>query len=86
MPRLRNDEERIIRLWKSIDFPGSFGNSKDFRRELKKHANINISQRALDDIIHKDLVYQMSHIKRQRNSKSRKVTSTGVTIQVKKSS
>ena len=82
MPSLRNQESKIKRLWKSIDFPGSFGNTHTFRKELKKHANIDISQRALDDIIHNDHVYQMSHIKRHLKAKSRRVTSSGVTIQV----
>ena len=84
MPRLRNQEAKILKLWKSISFPGAFSNSLSFCKELKKHANIDISQKALDELIHKDLVYQMSHIKPYLKSKTRKVASSDVTIQVGK--
>ena len=77
----RAEVRKIIRLWKTISFPGSFSNPVKFRRALQDHApEINVSLGELKNILNNDLSRQMQSVK-PRNPKMRHVTSDGVTIQ-----
>ena len=69
--RVRGDEKRILRLWNSPSFPGSFTSARRFKEELKKHAGIEIGQKMLENILNKDLAYQMSRTRVKNPHKKR---------------
>ena len=78
MVRTRNRKKRILKLWQSIDFPGSFGGTKAFLRELRKVPELSdVSQKEVDDAVHANLVYQMHRLHRYRKDQARPMTSWG---------
>ena len=80
MTRSRVEIKKILRLYKTLAFPGSFSTVEKFRRALKDHELIDISSKELKEILKNDLERQMQSVK-PRNPKMRHVTSIGVTVQ-----
>ena len=82
--RTRNRKKRILKLWQSIHFLGSFGGTKAFLRELRKIPELaDVSQKEVEDAVHGNLVYQMHRVHQYRKDQARPVTSWGVTLQVR---
>ena len=79
MPRSSRDIRKILRYYKTPNFPGSFMSAKKFRHALKERLGINIGLRELENILDKDLSYQMSKVK-PKNPNKRRIVSNGVTI------
>ena len=80
MARSHQEIKKILRLYKTLEFPGSFSSARKFKRALKDHAKIEISLKDLEAILNNDLTTQMSKVK-PLNPKMRHVISTGVTVQ-----
>ena len=69
MARSRRDIQKILRAYKSPSFPGSFMSAKKFRQGLKERLRIDIGLRELEDILEKDISYEMSKVRRRNPNK-----------------
>ena len=79
MTRSRREIRKILRYYRTPSFPASFMAAKKFRHALKERLGIDIGLRELEDILEKDLSYQMSKV-RGKNPNKRRIVSNGVTI------
>ena len=79
----QKEKHRILKLYNQISFPASFGSARKFRRSLRDHANIEISEKALNSILQEDLAHKMSRVKpKNPNQRSIVANSVGVSAQV----
>lgn len=58
-----NEEEKILKLWSDINFPGSFRGVKTFQALLKSDLNIDVSEQQLYKILRKEPIYLVHLIK-----------------------
>jgi hypothetical protein len=63
-------DKRILELWRSPQFSGSYRGIRTFKRLLKTDLDIDISESRLFNILKKDPVY-LIHLKPARNFKRR---------------
>lgn len=59
-------DEEILRLWKDINFAGSYRGVKTFQILLKTDLNIDVSEKRIYNIIKKDSVF-LIHLKPKRH-------------------
>ena len=57
------DDDTILKYWRDIDFPGSFGGVKTFQALLKSDLNIDVSEKKLYNILKKDQIFLLHQIK-----------------------
>ena len=79
----QREKNRILKLYNTPSYPGSFCSARKFRHSLLQNENINISEKALNAILQEDLVFKMTRV-RPRNPNQRPIVanSVGVSAQV----
>jgi len=66
MAEREHDEDKILKLYRDITFPGSFRGLKTFQAVLKSDKNIDISENRLRRILQKEPIYLMHQLKPYR--------------------
>ena len=79
MTRSQREIKKIRKYYSLPSFPASFTSTKKFRKALKDRLGIDIGIRELEDILYKDLAYQMSKV-RPKNPTQRKIVANSVTV------
>ena len=79
MPLSRKEVKEIISHYRNPEFPGSFAGALKFKHALKEHLGINVKQRELQNILDKDLAYNMEKVKK-KSIHNRRIVANGVGI------
>lgn len=59
----KTEEEKILKLWSDINFPGAYRGIKTFQAVLKTDKGISISQKKLYEILQKQKTYLTHQVK-----------------------
>ena len=73
-------KRKIIKLYHTLAYPGSFGGLKTFKQSLKDNSNIDISEKELRKIMYSSELYATS-VKRPQNFLTRKIVAEGGNIE-----
>ena len=80
MPLTMREKRKIIKLYHTLSYPGSFGGLKNFKKVLKDKSNIDISEKDLRKVMYNSELYATA-VKRPHNFLTRKIVADGGNIE-----
>ena len=80
MPLSVREKRKIIKLYHTLSYPGSFGGLKTFKKALKENSNIDIPERDLKKIMYNSELFATA-VKRPHNFLTRKIVAEGGNIE-----